>query len=102
MGISKDKLMLNGDFVACETRKELEQEMDRYFETMEVLEHENIFESTFQKIAEYFYELGKKQNKLNAYDIAEIHALIQANQIKYNVTEGCYQDVADEYNRKRK
>lgn len=38
----------------------LESEMDKYFETMEVLEHENIFEDTFQRIAKHFFELGLK------------------------------------------
>ena len=38
----------------------LEKEMDSYFESMEVQEHENIFEETFQRIAKHFYELGKK------------------------------------------
>lgn len=42
---------------------DLEKEMDRYFETMEVKEHENIFESTFQKIARHFFELGIKAQK---------------------------------------
>ena len=37
---------------------DLEKEMDTYFETMEVLEHENIFEDTFQRIAKHFFELG--------------------------------------------
>ena len=39
---------------------DLESEMDTYFETMEVLEHENIFEYTFQRIAKHFFELGVK------------------------------------------
>lgn len=39
---------------------DLESEMDKYFETMEVLEHEYIFEDTFQKIARHFFELGLK------------------------------------------
>lgn len=39
---------------------DLESEMDKYFETMEVLEHENIFEVTFQRIAKHFFELGLK------------------------------------------
>lgn len=38
----------------------LQKEMDTYFETMEVLEHENIFEDTFQRIAKHFFELGVK------------------------------------------
>lgn len=36
----------------------LEAEMDKFFETMPVLEHENIFEETFKNIARHFYELG--------------------------------------------
>lgn len=39
---------------------DLESEMDKYFETMEVLEHEYIFEDTFQMIAKHFFELGLK------------------------------------------
>lgn len=38
---------------------ELDEEMDRFFEEMPVLEHENIFEETYQMIARHFYELGK-------------------------------------------
>ena len=38
--------------------EDLEKEMDSYFNTMQVLEHENIFEITFQKIAKHFFELG--------------------------------------------
>lgn len=41
---------------------DLEKEMDTYFETMQVLEHENIFETTFQNIAKHFFELGLKVN----------------------------------------
>ena len=37
---------------------DLESEMDSYFETMEVQEHEYIFEDTFQRIAKHFFELG--------------------------------------------
>ena len=36
----------------------LEEEMDQFFETMPVLEHENIFEETFQNIARHFAEWG--------------------------------------------
>lgn len=36
----------------------LDNEMGRYFETMPVLEHENIFETTFKNIARHFFELG--------------------------------------------
>ena len=36
----------------------LEDEMDRYFETMQVLEYENIFEDTFHRIARHFAEWG--------------------------------------------
>ena len=42
---------------------DLEEEMDRYFDTMEVFEHENIFEETFHKIAHHFYELGLNARK---------------------------------------
>lgn len=37
---------------------DLEDEMDRYFESMEVQEHENIFEDTFHRIAKHFAEWG--------------------------------------------
>lgn len=49
-----------------QTEVALEEEMDRYFDTMQVFEHENIFEETFHKIARHFYELGlnaKEENK---------------------------------------
>lgn len=36
----------------------LEEEMEEFFETMPVLEHENIFDETFQKIARHFAEWG--------------------------------------------
>ena len=36
----------------------LEEEMEEFFETMPVLEHENIFDVTFQKIARHFAEWG--------------------------------------------
>lgn len=42
---------------------DLEKEMDTYFETMEVLEHEYIFEYTFQRIARHFFELGLRKSK---------------------------------------
>lgn len=38
----------------------LEEEMDRYFDTMQVFEHENIFEETFHKIARHFAKWGAK------------------------------------------
>ena len=41
---------------------DLDEEMDRFFEEMPVLEHENIFEDTYQLIARHFYELGKNSN----------------------------------------
>lgn len=40
--------------------KGLDEEMEKFFETMPVLEHENIFEDTFQNIARHFAEWGKK------------------------------------------
>jgi len=42
---------------------ELEDEMDRYFETMPVLEHENIFDCTFQNIARHFAKWGSEHAK---------------------------------------
>ena len=39
---------------------DLEKEMNNYFVSMKVQEHENIFESTFRQIAKHFYELGIK------------------------------------------
>ena len=58
--------ILDGDYGKLVEVKEvdLEKEMDTYFETMEVLEHEYIFEDTFQRIAKHFFELGLK-TKLN-------------------------------------
>ena len=41
--------------------KGLEEEMEKFFETMPVLEHENIFDVTFQKIARHFAEWQKEQ-----------------------------------------
>ena len=48
----------------------LEEEMDKFFETMFVLEHENIFEETFKNIARHFYELGCR-NTAEKYDEIE-------------------------------
>lgn len=45
-------------YESAETQKELEEEMEEFFETMPVLEHENIFDVTFQKIARHFAEWG--------------------------------------------
>ena len=42
---------------------DLEEEMDRYFETMEVYEQENIFEDHFKQIARHFYELGRNSKE---------------------------------------
>ena len=39
----------------------LEKEMDKFFETMPVLEHENIFEDTFKNIARHFAQWQKEQ-----------------------------------------
>ena len=41
----------------------LEEEMEKFFETMPVLEHENIFEDTFQNIARHFAEWGAEHLK---------------------------------------
>lgn len=41
----------------------LEEEMDKYFESMEVQEHENIFEDTFHKIARHFAKWGAEHLK---------------------------------------
>ena len=43
--------------------EELEEEMDKFFETMPVLEHENIFEDTFKNIARHFAEWGAEHLK---------------------------------------
>ena len=56
-----DILSLLDTLEAKET--DIEKEMDSYFNTMQVLEHENIFETTFQKIAKHFFELGLKAQK---------------------------------------
>lgn len=40
---------------------DLEEEMDRYFDTMQVFEHENIFEETFHKIARHFFKRGEEE-----------------------------------------
>lgn len=40
---------------------ELEKEMDEFFETMPVLEHENIFEDTFKNIARHFAQWQREQ-----------------------------------------
>ena len=39
----------------------LEEEMDRFFETMPVLEHENIFEDTFKNIARHFAQWQRQK-----------------------------------------
>ena len=41
---------------------DLEKEMNDYFVSMGVQEHENIFESTFRQIAKHFFELGIRAN----------------------------------------
>lgn len=46
-----------------EPDKSLEEEMDKFFETMPVLEHENIFEDTFKNIARHFAEWGAEHAK---------------------------------------
>ena len=43
----------------------LEEEMDKFFETMPVLEHENIFEDTFKNIARHFAKWGAEHLKKN-------------------------------------
>ena len=47
----------------AELSEGLDAEMDKYFESMEVLEHENIFEDTFHKIARHFAEWGAEHLK---------------------------------------
>lgn len=42
--------------------EDLEKEMDSFFEQMPVLEHENIFEDTFQNIARHFAEWQKDKD----------------------------------------
>ena len=51
----------------------LEEEMDKFFETMPVLEHENIFEDTFKYIAEHFAEWGY------------LRAAEKYNEVEYNL-----------------
>ena len=41
----------------------LEEEMEKFFETMPVLEHENIFDVTFQNIARHFAKWGAEHLK---------------------------------------
>ncbi len=41
--------------------EDLDVEMDKFFETMPVLEHENIFEDTFKNIARHFAQWQKEQ-----------------------------------------
>lgn len=55
--------------------EDLEQEMDRYFETMQVLEHEYIFEDTFQRIAKHFTEWQKERDQ-KELQIAEEHGIL--------------------------
>ena len=47
----------------AELSEGLDAEMDKYFESMEFLEHENIFEDTFHKIARHFAEWGAEHLK---------------------------------------
>ena len=55
------KLYTFSDTLSEEPDKSLEEEMDKFFETMPVLEHENIFEDTFKNIARHFAEWQKEQ-----------------------------------------
>lgn len=48
--------------------KGLDEEMEKFFETMPVLEHENIFEDTFKNIARHFAEWGRKQVLQEIYE----------------------------------
>ena len=48
--------------------EDLEREMDKYFETMPVLEYENIFEDTFQRIAKHFAQWQKERMMKDAID----------------------------------
>lgn len=50
---------------------ELEKEMDRFFETMPVLEHENIFEDTFKNIARHFAKWGAEHAKIDVTDFCK-------------------------------
>lgn len=51
------------DTLEKEPDKSLEEEMDKFFETMPVLEHENIFEDTFKNIARHFAKWGTEHAK---------------------------------------
>lgn len=51
------------DFLPEQPAEGLEEEMEKFFETMPVLEHENIFEDTFQNIARHFAEWGIEEGE---------------------------------------
>ena len=52
--------------------EDLEKEMDRYFETMQVLEYEYIFEDTFQRIAKHFAQWQREQMMKDAIPFYQI------------------------------
>lgn len=56
-----DNILSFLDTLSEEPDKSLEEEMEEFFETMPVLEHENIFDVTFQNIARHFAEWQKNQ-----------------------------------------
>lgn len=56
------------DTLEKEPDKSLEEEMDKFFETMPVLEHENIFEDIFKNIARHFANWQKEQMLKEAID----------------------------------
>lgn len=58
---SFDHLLSFIDTLSEEPDKSMEEEMEEFFETMPVLEHENIFDVTFQKIARHFAKWQKEQ-----------------------------------------
>lgn len=66
-GVDVDKYMDEVRGRESETpmnQEELEDEMDRFFETMPVIELENIFEDTFKNIARHFAKWGADHTPL--------------------------------------
>lgn len=62
----KDYIFRNGE--SGKPIEGLEEEMDKFFETMPVLEHENIFEDTFKNIARHFAQWGAERQKEQMMD----------------------------------
>ena len=49
------------------TNKDLEEEMDSYFDNMQVQDHENIFEETYKNIARHFANWQREQMMEKAF-----------------------------------